>query len=120
MRKKWKQVFPDSSNDEIRKFLLLFVGAFAFKQIHKLRVGLHDKVLEIYKSTTSNMGVNVLELETLSENIEWAYELDFNHVWRGDLTLGEMYREAESAQQDAAPSRGLCATHSRLSSCVMR
>ena len=31
MGKKWKNEFPYTSKEEIRKFLLLFAGAFAFK-----------------------------------------------------------------------------------------
>jgi hypothetical protein len=104
--RKWAQEFPGSSKDEIRKFLLLFVDAFAFKPAHRLQFEPSDRIIDIYNATTGRWGVDSMELETLAATLEREYRVAFSSVWREGLTLGDLFSHVTRAQQCAAPDSG--------------
>jgi hypothetical protein len=106
MGSEWKKEFPGASKEDIRKFLHLFVDAFAFKRAYKLRFEPSDRIMDIYDATTGKWGVDSLELETLSADIARNYRVDLSSIWHKRLTLGELFRYAASAQQSAAPDSG--------------
>jgi hypothetical protein len=56
MGRHWKTAFPNSPNAEIRRFLRLFVEAFAFKDQYKLHFKPSDRILDIYNAATGKRG----------------------------------------------------------------
>ena len=97
--KDWRRAYPESPKQEIRRFLLLFVEAFAFKDAHKLRFQPDDRILDIYTATVGKWGVDSLELETLADSVQKEYGLNLSLVWRENLTLGELFSLVANAQQ---------------------
>ncbi len=90
----WKKAFPDAQPKDIRQFLLFFVGAFAFSGSEKLKLNPNDKILEIYKAMyPSKWMADVLEFETLARNLRRSYSVEFENIWKDDLTLGELFAE---------------------------
>ncbi len=90
--KGWRQAFPDSTKENIRSFLTIFVDAFAFKDIHRLKFSPEDKILGIYKTLYPKPSLSdSLELETLASTVEKKYGIDFSSVWNEQLTLGELF-----------------------------
>jgi len=98
MGRNWKKEFPDSKNEDIRNYLLLFVNAFGFKRDQILKFEPQDNILEIYNSIYPMKGwPDSLELETLARDIESNYKIDFISIWNEKLTLGELFIRASSA-----------------------
>ncbi|WP_394191362.1 hypothetical protein [Pseudoalteromonas atlantica] len=96
--KNWKEKFPDSSKDEIRKFLRIFTDAFAFSGKKKLKFEPEDRVLDIYKALYPREWMaDALEVETLAETIEAEYGINFEGLWSEDLTLGALFMAAKNA-----------------------
>jgi propanediol dehydratase small subunit len=92
--KKWKGIFPESSNDEIRAFLETFVDGFAFSSKKRLKFEPNDKISSIYNDLYPDKGwPDALELETFSLNLEKKYHLKLSEIWNEDLTLGEIFRK---------------------------
>jgi hypothetical protein len=101
MGRKWKETFPEVPKADIRRFLLLFVDAFAFKDEYMLRFEPSDRVLGIYHATTGKWGIDSMELETLADSLEKEYQLSLGSIWKDGLTLGELFGLAVSARQSA-------------------
>lgn len=96
--KNWKEEFPNSSKEEIRKFLLLFTDAFAFSRKQKLKFEPEDKILDIYKALYPKEWMpDSLEVETLAEDIEREYGINFTSIWHEGLTLGGLFGVLQSA-----------------------
>jgi hypothetical protein len=92
MGKKWKSTFPNSGKEDIREFLLMFTDAFAFSQNDKLKFEPDDKILVIYRELyPSKSTPDSLEVETLIDDCEKKYSINFNDFWHDNLTLGELY-----------------------------
>ena len=92
MGKNWKSTFPNSSKEDIREFLFMFTDAFAFSQSDKLKFEPDDKILDIYRELyPSKWMADALEVETLVEDCEKKYSINFNDLWHDNLTLGELY-----------------------------
>jgi propanediol dehydratase small subunit len=92
MGRAWKRTFPQSSADEIRQFLYMFVDAFAFPRRRALQFAPTDRVLNIYSALYPLKGwPDALELETLALRLEGRYDLGLRKIWREDLTLGEIF-----------------------------
>jgi len=92
MGKSWKSTFPNSSKEDIREFLLMFTDAFAFSPSDKLKFEPDDKILDIYRELYPSKWVaDSLEVETLVEDCEKKYSINFNDLWHDNLTLGELY-----------------------------
>jgi propanediol dehydratase small subunit len=70
----WKRSFPHASKQEIRKFLHLFVDAFAFQKSRALYFAPADRVLAIYRALYPVKGwPDALELAcTIHERSEVA------------------------------------------------
>lgn len=101
MGKKWRNEFPNTEKEEIRKFLHTFTDAFAFKSEQKLKFEPNDKIIDIYNALYPLKGADSLELETLANDIEKEYSVNFSQVWDLNLTLGELFNYVISAQQGA-------------------
>lgn len=94
----WHQAFPEASKDDIRSFLVLFSGAFAFRPRHKLKFGPDDQILAIYRAIYPSASTpDALELETLAMEVERSYGIQLDSIWRDDLTLGELFSAARAA-----------------------
>lgn len=92
MGRNWKTQFPNSSKEDIRKFLLLFANSFAFSANNKLKFEPNDKLLDIYRELyPSKWMTDALELETLADEVSKRYGVKLNDVWHDNLTLGELY-----------------------------
>ena len=92
MGKNWKSTFPNSSKEDIREFLLMFTDAFALSPSDKLKFEPDDKVLDIYRELyPSKLMADALEVETLAEDCEKKYSINFNGLWHDNLTLGELF-----------------------------
>ena len=87
----WLRTFPTESATEIRRFLHIFVDAFALPQSRKLRFAPTDRVLEIYHAVSPPGWPDALELETLDRSLSEIYGLRLRDVWKDSLTLGELY-----------------------------
>jgi len=92
MGRNWKKQFPNTSSDEIRSFLSFFAHSFAIPEKFKLRFEPEDKLLTIYEALSPpSWGVDALEFETLSSDLEEKYDIKLDDIWREDLTLGELF-----------------------------
>jgi len=93
--KKWKSKFPNSSKDEIRKYLQVFVDGFAFNNKKKLKFEPEDKIIDIYNSLYPKgllgRGADSLEFETFFLYLEEEYGLDASTFWCDDMTLGDVF-----------------------------
>ncbi len=47
--KSWKKLFPTTSKQEIRSFLMFFTNSFAFSEKNKLKFEPDDKLIDIYR-----------------------------------------------------------------------
>jgi len=94
----WKEKFPDSSKDEIRKFLGVFTDAFAFSGKQKLKFEPEDRILDIYKTLYPREWMaDALEVETLAEAVEAEYGIKFEGLWSEGLTLGALFMAVKNA-----------------------
>ena len=59
----WKTEFPDEPETEIRRFLKMFVQAFALPSIEFLQFNPNDRVLDVYRPLLNCCGADSLELE---------------------------------------------------------
>ena len=97
MGKNWKIEFPNSSKEDIRKFLLLFTEAFALSENDKLKFEPNDKLLDIYRALyPTNWMADALEFETLADELDKKYKVKFDQIWHNDLTLGELYMSVKT------------------------
>jgi hypothetical protein len=63
----WHRAFPESSTDDIRSFLLMFVHAFAFRDTEKLKFNPDDCIMDVYRALyPSKWTPDALEVETLA------------------------------------------------------
>lgn len=88
----WRRAFPETPKHEIREFLSLFVSAFAFKDVEKLKLNPNDQIFDIYRSLyPSKWLADNLEMETLSKDLEAKYGISLQALWSEHLTLGELF-----------------------------
>lgn len=103
----WKRHFPAQSNDHIRVFLRCFTDGMAFAPADKLRFAPHDKVLHVYRAIYGGrtpLG-DCLECETFLQLVSERFPVSLTRlydVWHEDVTLGELYAEAEGIGQTSA------------------
>jgi hypothetical protein len=101
MGARWKRRFPNAHKTDIRKFLTLFVSAFAFMKRRRLKFEPDDRIMDIYHTLYPKnwpMG-DQMECETFAENVKSEYGVDLVQVWRKDMTLGEVFELAQSAKK---------------------
>jgi hypothetical protein len=97
--KAWRRAFPTASKEEMREFLTIFGDAFAFSGGKRLKFHPDDPILSIYRAIYPENGFNgffdtdMLELETLEEEMETCYGPSFLRRWNENemLTLGELF-----------------------------
>jgi hypothetical protein len=96
----WLTVFPNTSKDQIREFLSLFVASFGFRKSEQLKLGPSDSILRIYRTLYPyRWQPDALEFETLSRELRNRYALDLTALWKEDLTLGELFTETLMASR---------------------
>jgi propanediol dehydratase small subunit len=89
----WKRAFPSAGKREIRRFLRVFVDAFAFPQSRALKFLPTDSVLGIYRTIyPSKSTPDALEVETFAGDLLNTYRVNHASIWREDLTLGDIFR----------------------------
>ncbi len=94
----WKSMFPTTSKQEIRKFLRLFVYAFALNEKEKLKFSPNDELLEIYKAIyPREWQADSMEFETLDDDLKTEYGLSLEEIWHEKLTLGELFIRVKNA-----------------------
>lgn len=87
----WRRMFPQACKADIRAFLMLFEDAFAIG-VDKLKFHPNDRIEDIYhKLNPYAWGGDALEYETLDDRLKYDYGLELEDVWRGGLTLGELF-----------------------------
>ena len=88
----WKNAFPDVPKQQIRRFLYLFVDAFAFPRGRILQFLPTDRVIAIYRALYPNKELpDALEVETLADELGKAYGVSLSEIWTKDLTLGDIF-----------------------------
>ncbi|TLY90399.1 MAG: hypothetical protein E6K40_17245 [Gammaproteobacteria bacterium] len=94
----WLKEFPTAQSDDVRSFLVLFVGSFGFPRKRALQFAPNDRLLDIYRALypLKNMP-DALELETFAKRVEATYGLDLVRIWREDITLGEVFAKTTAA-----------------------
>jgi hypothetical protein len=96
----WRRSFPDASKDKIRQFLSTFTKSFAFQDREKLKLNPNDQLLDIYRALyPSKWQADALEFETLSEDLQSKYGVNFNNVWHDGLTLGQLFEHIQRAKK---------------------
>jgi propanediol dehydratase small subunit len=94
----WRRAFPQATKHDIRKFLLLFTAAFAFRGGDKLKFSPSDRVWEIYRDLYPNRwGADALELETLTDELNAKHGIALDEIWSEKLTLGQLFARAQRA-----------------------
>ena len=88
----WRHAFPEADKDNIRKYLQVFVDAFAFRNSTKLQFRPSDKIIDIYHACYPVKGwPDSLELETFAMMVEKTYHVDLAKEWNPEMTLGQVY-----------------------------
>jgi hypothetical protein len=83
----WRRRFPDTPKSDIRRFLELFVDAFAFRQSRRLCFSPDDKVMDVYRTLyPDRFMADALELETLASLLRERYGIDAAAFWREEYT----------------------------------
>ena len=96
----WRWSFPDVSNDDIRQFLTVFTESFAFNYDEKLKLNPNDQLLDIYRALYPHKWqADAMEFEALSERCQSKYGVNFNDIWREDLTLGQIFEQVRQARK---------------------
>jgi len=92
--RQWKRRFPFASKADIRRFLDIFIQAFAFKQTYRLKFSPDDPVMEVYHALYPPKWTvaDSLELETFVIDIRSTYGVDVVPHWREDITFGELFQ----------------------------
>jgi hypothetical protein len=105
----WRRAFPNASKQEIRAFLQIFVDAFAFDGIERLKLNPNDRIMDIYRALYPKKWMaDALEMETLARDLQRGYELTLVDIWKDGLTLGELFeclRQKRIANAAAQPER---------------
>ena len=91
--RRWRQEFPDASKHEMRDFLLLFVSAFAFREMERLKFGPYDTVMAVYRALYPSRWLpDSLEVETLAGDLRKKYGVELDAVWNEqDISLGALF-----------------------------
>lgn len=95
---RWHRQFPDARADEIRRFLDLFVDAFAFPKKYRLRLQPEDQVVELYRTLNPpNWTISdAMEFETLGIELEREYGFDLFSCWHDDITLADLFQQVRT------------------------
>lgn len=89
---RWRCRFPNASKAELREFLDLFAHAFGFNCQQSLCFSPDDRVMEVYRAVyPAGSLADHLELEVLALSIEKRYGVNWDVIWRENITLGELF-----------------------------
>jgi len=96
MGKKWKLMFPEAKNKDIRLFLTCFVEGMAFDEADKLKFEPQDKIIDVYKNIYGGKipRGDEMECEYFVQSVAEEFEMDLDQVmkaWSEDTTLGEFF-----------------------------
>jgi hypothetical protein len=89
----WRRSFPLASKAEIRAFLQAFVDAFGFGPSRRLHFSPDDRVMDVYRTIHPPgwVSADCFELEDFVERLQKDYGIDLVPLWRGEITLGELF-----------------------------
>lgn len=70
----------------------MFTSAFAFNDTEKLKLSPEDQLLSIYRALYPHKWqADALEFETLAQDIQSKYGVNFSAIWYETLTLGQLF-----------------------------
>jgi hypothetical protein len=88
----WRRLFPDSSKEDIRSFLEIFVDSFCFNRSKCLKFSPSDKLIEIYRTHyPSDNAVDFMEIEAFLIDLERNYGKDVADVITAEMTLRDIF-----------------------------
>jgi hypothetical protein len=88
----WRQAFPMAPKQDIREFLLMFIGAFGIREREKLKFNPNDRFFAVYRARyPSKLMPDTLELETLVKSVQSKHGVELEEIWSEELTLGELF-----------------------------
>ena len=95
---RWRRRFPNAPKTDIREFLTIFVDAFCYDHKRRTCFSPDDRVMDVYRADypCPSVMADSMELETLGLSLEERYGIDFDTVWRDDITLGELYEHTQT------------------------
>ena len=94
----WRRRFPDVTKAEIRDFLDMFVGAFAYRESRRFCFSPDDRVMEIYRAQyPEKCMADAMELECLARDMRKRYGVDPAAFWKEDITLGDLFNHSRAA-----------------------
>jgi len=93
MGRDWRRAFPNASKRDIRRFLDVFVDAFAFRERNRLKFSPSDRLMEVYKTLYPHRWMpDQLEHVTLAQGLEDEFEKEFpEELMEEDVTLGVLF-----------------------------
>lgn len=95
----WRSAFPRAAKDEIRQFLLLFTSAFAFRVSDKLKFSPDDPIWTIYRDLyPGRWGADMMELETLCDDLNTKHGIALAEIWSEQLTLGDLFAHVQRSR----------------------
>jgi propanediol dehydratase small subunit len=102
---RWRRRFPDAPKTELREFLTIFVDAFCYEHKRRTCFSPDDRLMDVYRADYPHPWImaDSMELETLGLSLEERYGVDFDALWREDITLRELY---EHTRRKAFYKRG--------------
>jgi len=96
----WREAFPSAQKEEIREFLSLFIGAFALPKRLKLRLHPNDKPIDFYEIVTA--GIDSMEFESFSSDLESRFGRGLNESMDATWTLGDIFRHIHAPTESVA------------------
>jgi len=88
----WRKAFPDADVEEFRKFLQVFVDAFAFRNNTRLKFRPSDRIIDIYRACYPIEGyLDSLELESFAMKVQKLYKVDIEASWNPEMSLGQIF-----------------------------
>jgi propanediol dehydratase small subunit len=91
----WRRRYPNIPKEEIKKFLQIFIDAFAFKEKHRCKFKPEDKVMDIYNALYPNkfLSADGMELEDFAMDLKNEYNVDLGKIWNEEITFGQIFEE---------------------------
>ena len=99
---RWHRLFPDASTADIRSFLTLFADCFGIRRKHRLAFRPDDRIMDIYRALYPPQCsiADAMDMDDLAAEMEETYGLHLDEVWHENISLGELFDNARSAQGD--------------------
>ncbi len=88
----WRRLFPDSSKEDIRSFLEIFVDSFCFNRSKRLKFSPNDKLIDVYRTHyPSNNAADFMEIETFLIELERNFGKNVTDAITPEMTLGDIF-----------------------------